>query len=98
MERSHWGQHDESCFGCKLVSINFDPYATPGMLRPHIPARKPENSWEKGVPTDSRGMPFLKTDGSPMGQKEYSEKRRLIDANRRRLHNSTEPVIPTGSK
>jgi len=30
-----------------------------------------------------------------MGQKEYSEKRSLIDANRRRLHNA--PAKPTGS-
>ena len=96
MERTHWGQHGDDCFGCKLQSVQFNPYATPGMLRPHIAPRKPENSWEKGVPTDSRGMPFLKTDGTPMGQKEYSESRSKIEAHRRRLHNSTEPV--TGKK
>jgi hypothetical protein len=95
MEKKHFGQHGDDCFGCRIQTIQISPYATPSRLRPHIAPRKPENSWEKGVPTDSRGMPFLKTDGSPMGQKEFSEKRRLIDAHRRRLHN--EPAKPTGS-
>ncbi len=93
MERTHHGQH-EDCFGCKVHSIQVNPYAMPSRLHPSNPPAKPKNSWEKGIPTDSRGMPFLNKNGQIMGQKEYAANRHSIEETRRRLHNSTEPVTP----
>lgn len=86
-------------FGCKLKSIQFDPYSMPSRLNKKAEPRRPNPSYERGVPTDSRGMPFLRKDGTPMGQKEYDSQRSRIDEHRRRLHNSTSPIeLPGGSK
>lgn len=85
----HDGSH-EDCFACKLRSIQFDPRAMPSR-RNHKPPRVHvnRNSWEKGIPRDSRGMPVLiPGTTSPMGTKEYSRNRRLIDQRKRDLNNS----------
>ena len=81
--RKHYGQH-EDCFGCKLHSIQWDPRAMPSR-KSSAPPRTPNPAWERGVPTDNRGMPFLNAEGKEMGQKEFSQKRSQIEANRRRL-------------
>jgi hypothetical protein len=85
---SHDGSHGPECFGCKVKSITFSPYATPTRLNPRRPPRQPNPAWERGVPTDARGMPFLRKDGTPMGVKEYAENRHAIEEHRRRLHNA----------
>lgn len=91
-EKDEWGVCDDpSCFPCKLKSIQISPYATPTRRSnrgPSTPPRGNSNSWEKGIPTDSRGMPVLKSDGSPMGQAEYASKRSQIEESRRRLRNA----------
>lgn len=87
---SHDGTGND--FGCKLKSIQFDPYSMPSRLHPSVAPRRPNPAWERGIPTDRRGMPFLKGDGTPMGVKEYAQNRSQIDERRRRLHNSTEPI------
>ena len=92
MTRTHFGQHGDDCFGCKVQSIQFDPYAMPSRLNKKAEPRRPDPAWERGIPKDSRGMPFLRTDGTPMGVKEFGEKRHQIDQHRRTLHNSTAPV------
>lgn len=67
----------DGCFGCKIRTINVDPYAMPSRLHhgPKYMKKAPENSWEKGIARDDRGMPILKSDGSRMGVKEFGEKR-----------------------
>jgi hypothetical protein len=94
MIRTHDGSHGPDCFGCKVQSISFDPYAMPSRLNKKIPPRTPNPAWERGIPTDSRGMPFLRKDGTPMGVKEYSENRHQIEQHRRALHNSTDSLTP----
>lgn len=70
--------HDEDCecFACKLDSFHVSPAATPSR-RNSLPPRATTgggNSWERGVPTDSRGMPYLNPDsGLPVGQKAWGE-------------------------
>jgi hypothetical protein len=61
--------------------------ATPNRERVGGPPAGNSNSWERGVPHDDRGMPFLGRDGAPIGQKEYSQRRSEIDDWRRRLQN-----------
>lgn len=82
---------DCTCFGCHVKSIQWSPAATP-TRRNHLPARRPNNSWEKGVPTDNRGMPVLDADMKPVGQKQYSENRTAIEAAKRRISNT--PATP----
>lgn len=87
MDRRHSGQHGPDCFGCKIQNVNFDPRAMPSR-RNRIPpkAKEPLNSWNRGVPRDSRGMPYLDPgDLSPIGQKKFSENRSQIDEARRKV-------------
>lgn len=46
------------------------------------PLRRPEhnNSWERGIARDDRGVRILSSSGRPIRMKEYSENRRHIDA------------------
>ena len=50
------------------------------------------NSYEKGIPTSERPdgsrMPYLDRNGGVMGQVEFNQNRRLIEENKRRLHNA----------
>lgn len=41
------------------------------------------NNWEKSVPRDSRGMPFLGKDLKPISQKKYVENRHRIEQAKR---------------
>lgn len=34
------------------------------------------NRWERGIPTDERGMPYLDAHGTKVGNKKFSETRR----------------------
>jgi hypothetical protein len=85
---SHDGSHTD-CFGCRVKSITFSPYATPSRLNPHNAPKQPDPVWERGVPTDKRGMPFLDKNLNPMGVKAVVENRHEIEQHRRQLHTST---------
>jgi len=88
----------KGCFPCKLRGwseggFQISPAATPSKERrvhpPGVP--KGNNSWERPVVTDSRGMPLLRPDGELIRQKEYSENRSAIEAGRRQNHNGPPP-------
>lgn len=74
---AYWREH----------GLNVSPAATP-TRRNSVPPATPNNSFERGVPKDSRGMPFFDERGGVIGQKEYITRRREIEAGRRRAHNS----------
>jgi hypothetical protein len=67
-----------TCFRHKLRSIQFSPACTP-TRRNTIPPRTPQNSWERGVATDSRGMPLLDSNCQPIGLKELANNRSTIE-------------------
>jgi hypothetical protein len=80
---------DCSCFRCKCLSIQISPKATPSRTRRVDFRPKDNNSWEKGTMKDERGMPLVHArDMSPIGVKEYSEKRHHYEQARKDLHNS----------
>jgi hypothetical protein len=68
--------------------MQLSPAATPTKTRKFAPVGpKGNNSWERPVVTDSRGMPLI--DGNDfhlVRQKEYSERRTEIEAKRRQVH------------
>ena len=69
----------ELSFAEKIKMVQIGAAATPSrkVSSRGRPKDKPlYNSWEAGVPTDSRGMPYLNKDGAVVHQKEYSENRR----------------------
>ena len=80
------------CFRHKLLSVQFSPSCTP-TRRNNIPPKVADNSYAKGIPTDSRGMPFLDKNLEPIGQRQFDRERRKIDETLRRYHN-TPPAPP----
>lgn len=81
------------CLAHKLAywragNLQVSPTATPSR-RNHVGGRQREsaNAWERSTPVDSRGMPQLGPDLTPLGAKAYAEKRQLIEARKREVHN-----------
>ena len=74
---------------CKLrywrrEGVRLQPSATPNR-RNNLPVQsRHDNAWERGLATDDRGMPLLREDLTPMGVKEFSERRHEIEANKAR--------------
>jgi hypothetical protein len=75
-----------TCFRHKLRSIQFTPSCTP-TRRNTIPPRTPQNSWERGVATDNRGMPLLDSNMEPIGLKELANNRSTIEGALKDLKN-----------
>lgn len=67
-----------ACFGEKARSMSVSPAATPNR-RNNIPPRRGNNSWEKGIATDERGLPIRKANGEVIPIKEYASKRGHYD-------------------
>lgn len=86
---------DFLCFKHKLAywresgGLNIDPRATPSRRNNNPPRRPLQNNWERGIPTDNRGMPFLGPDLQPIGQKKFTESRRKIDQGIRQMRNTS---------
>lgn len=85
---------DPECPTCKLRSVQLSPAATPTKTRKYGEIGKPKgnNSWERQIITDGRGMPILKADGSLIRSPEYAEKRHSIEDGRRAL---AQGVVPS---
>lgn len=52
-----------------LRSIQISPSVTPSRKN-SVPPRRPNNSFEKGVRRDPRGVPYLDKSGTPLKMKE----------------------------
>lgn len=93
-ELEHPSMDVDGCRTCKLRSVQLSPAATPTKTRKFHPVGVPKgnNSWERSVVTDSRGMPLLKANGEAIRSKEYAERRHEIEGARRML--ATAPVTP----
>jgi len=91
------GSIDDTCFRCRALTQQVvTPHSfstkTPSKARP----AKPKNSWERGIARDSRGMPYLHPDLSPVGIKEAtSTHRHLIEEHERRKASTAAPAAPT---
>lgn len=79
------------CFGCHIRGVQFSPACTP-TRRNTIPPRTPNNSWERGVPTDNRGMPYLDSNLNEIGQKTFAANRSTIETKVRELRNAPAPT------
>lgn len=76
----HNGLLGDICFRCRVSSIVIGQPSDHPTRTMRDSKRQPErNSYNAGVPTDARGMPWLKPDLSPIGQREFDSKRHLID-------------------
>ena len=84
---------DCECFQCHIGAVNLGfgrDFATRTPSK--TPPRRPDNSYNKGIPVTERPggfvMPFLRKDGETMGQHEFDSKRHQIEENRRKAHNA----------
>lgn len=68
------------------------PSSTPSRFKHGKIRKMVEPSWEKGIPTEKRPggfeMPYLRPDGSKMRIKEFTQRRREIEATRDRQRNA----------
>lgn len=69
-ERRHDGSHGPDCFGCRIQTVNLSPAATPSRYN-NVSGHVYGPTWERGIPTDERGMPRLGADGEPMRSKAW---------------------------
>jgi hypothetical protein len=80
------------CFKCHLRGVTIGMPSDFRSRSTYLKAapRKPGMSYEKGVPVSHRPdgtvMPYLRSDGDPMHQKEFDSKRHLIRENMERLN------------
>lgn len=80
------------CLAHKLAywrdgNLQVSPAATPNRRNQVAPVhRESVNAYERGVPTDERGMPYLGKDFKPLGAKPFAEKRRAFEERRRAHH------------
>ena len=84
---------DCDCFGCHIRSVQWSPAATPSR-RNSVPGKRLDNAWERGVPTDNRGMPLLDNTLNPVRQKKYAANRTTIESKRREMLNAPAPSTP----
>lgn len=95
MRRRHWGQHDDTCFACRVQSVRLSPAATPSRMNTVAPA-EPKNHWEQGIVTEPRPggfeMPVVKRDGSHIGVKEWANHRGRYDRSRDRARNDPQSL------
>lgn len=86
----------DGCRTCKLLSIQLSPRVNGHGTPKHsgTPAGN-NNSWEKGLVTDHRGVPLLAGhDLHPVRVKEYAQHHHAFEARRRELASSPAPFKP----
>jgi hypothetical protein len=97
-------EFDPDCYGCQLrqKDVGLSAAAIPSRQNDVRPATPADPSWEKGRAGERRRdgsfMPYLNHAGSPMGIKEYSERRREIDGQVRAVRSGEHPTVqPKGT-
>lgn len=78
----HSREECRSCFKERIGSIQVGASATASRFISRDRSRggrpkdkEPDNRWEKGRPTDHRGMPYLDSEGARIGVKQLAETR-----------------------
>lgn len=87
---THDGSHGPECFGCKIRSIQISPSATPSR-RNNIPPAQGNNSWEKGILRDERGLP-IRRGGKVIPLKTAAAERHKIEADLRAMKAGYSPT------
>ena len=84
----------EQCFRCHVRGLTLGLPKDMPTRTDYVKNTQPvyENAYERGLPTSRRPdgsvMPYLRADGDPMFQREFDQKKRLIDQNRHRIEAS----------
>lgn len=92
-EEQHRVDHPQpvdDCLACKLDTLIVHQ-SVPGQKAGGPPPAGNRNSWERGIATDHRGVPFLDGQGEVIGVKQYADGRSRFEAERRRLASDPDP-------
>ena len=84
--------HDEDCdcFKCKIKTVQVSPSATPSRRKSNQKPNLGNNSWEKGIVRDGRGMPHLNPGTlEPTPIKTYVEHRHEIEEGKRKMRQAS---------
>lgn len=74
------GETETICSRCRYSSITLGkPSDHPSRTMRDSKSQPQANSYNAGVPTDARGMPWLNADLSYVGQKQFDQQRHRID-------------------
>lgn len=86
----HPNMDDPGCVTCRLRSIQLNPRTCSPSSRNNVAPRGTDgqNSWEKGVATDHRGLPYLDKNGAVIPIKKFAEKRHVYEEDIRRNRHS----------
>lgn len=85
------GGADPDCPTCKYRSIRLSAACHPTKTPSPTPPHRPNASWEAGLATDHRGVPYLDKKLNPLGVKQFAENRSGYEADIRRLRNAPAP-------
>lgn len=101
-DRAHAQRHPravDDCRECKLRTLQIGPQVgidTRGRKFAPI-GPKGDNSWERGIVKDGRGVPLVGSDGHYVTVKEHAENRHKIEAARRRTRHEAQVLQSTVS-
>lgn len=89
----------EDCLACKLQTVQVNSSGIRRLThqgevldRPSAPPRVHNNSWEKGIAKDHRGVPYLDSSGDHIPIKKFGENRHKYDEAIRTNRNAPAPT------
>lgn len=78
MTDRHCRNHEtyvDGCEPCKWATLTVSTAAMPSRHNGVGPTANPSsNAWERGVPVDDKGLPYLDEQLKPVGSKEFSSR------------------------
>lgn len=100
-DHRHWMEHPETvegCRECKFRTIQVSTAVKSERKHKVDATREWNNSWERGIAMDDRGIPLRDANLDPIPIKTYAENRTKFDAERHRLAHHPDPFgVKTGS-
>lgn len=99
-------RYDPDCYGCQLRAkdLSYTAEATPTMRDPRRRPLRPKvnSSWEAGVAGEHRPdgsfVPYVHSDMTPIGVKEFSERSSSYEEQVRRLKTAPDPLSQKGTE
>lgn len=70
MTAEHCDRGPDVCFGCKVRTIQFNPYSMPNRLHPENRPKREPDSYARGIYRWADGTPVHRPDGSVIGLRE----------------------------
>jgi hypothetical protein len=76
----HPNMDDPECMTCKLRTVQISPSCYPTSRNHVAPQGTQNNSWERGIARDHRGLPYRDASGNEIPIKRFAEKRSVYES------------------